>query len=63
MDKLYIIFPEQMFFKEGIFKGFIGLLDDSDDGGHTHLTGVNIWFRVLGGVAQMVGPVISILAT
>ena len=46
-------FPEQMFPKEGIFKGFIGLLDDSDDGGHTHLTGVNIWFRVLGGVAQM----------
>lgn len=46
-------FPEQMFPKEGIFKGFIGLLDDSDDGGHTHLTGVNIWFRVMGGVAQM----------
>ena len=46
-------FPEQMFPKEGIFKGFIGLVDDSDDNGHAHYTGVDVWFRVLGGVAQM----------
>lgn len=46
-------FPEQMFPKEGIFYGFIGLMDDSDDGGHAHYTGVDVWFRVLGGVAQM----------
>lgn len=46
-------FPEQMFPKEGIFYGFIGLMDDSDDGGNAHYSGVDVWFRVLGGVAQM----------
>lgn len=46
-------FPEQMFPKDGVFKGFLGLKDDSDDGGNVHLTGVDIWFRVMGGVAQM----------
>lgn len=46
-------FPEQMFPKEGVFSGFIGLIDDSDEGGKAHYSGVNIWFRVLGGIAQM----------
>ena len=46
-------FPEQMLPKEGVFSGFIGLIDDSDEGGKAHYSGVNIWFRVLGGIAQM----------
>lgn len=44
-------FPEQMFTQEGIFYGFLGLLDDSD--GDQRLSGVNVWFKVLGGVAYM----------
>lgn len=44
-------FPEQMFPQEGIFYGFLGLLDDSD--GDKRLSGVNVWFKVLGGVAYM----------
>lgn len=44
-------FPEQMFPKEGIFKGFIGL--ESNDGNGQRLSGVNIWFRVLPGIVQM----------
>lgn len=44
-------FPEQMFPQEGIFYGFIGLIDDSD--GDQRLSGVNVWFKVLGGVAYM----------
>lgn len=44
-------FPEQMFPQEGIFYGFIGLIDDSD--GDQRLSGVNIWFKVLAGVAYM----------
>ena len=46
-------FPEQMFPKEGYFKGFIGLIDDSDGSGKARYSGVNIWFRVLDGVATM----------
>lgn len=46
-------FPEQMFPTDGVFKGFIGLIDDTDNGGNTHVTGVDVWFRVLGGVAQL----------
>lgn len=41
-------FPQQMFMTDGIFKGFIGLQDDNQN-----LTGVDIWFRVLPGVARM----------
>ena len=44
-------FPEQMFQQEGIFYGFLGLLDDSD--GDQRLSGVNVWFKVLAGVAYM----------
>ena len=44
-------FPEQMFPQEGIFYGFIGLIDDSD--GDQRLSGVNVWFKVLAGVAYM----------
>lgn len=44
-------FPEQMFPQEGIFYGFIGLIDDSD--GDQRLSGVNVWFKVLPGVAYM----------
>lgn len=44
-------FPEQMFPKAGIFKGYLGLIDDSD--GYQHLSGVNVWFKVLPGVAYM----------
>ena len=44
-------FPEQMFPKDGIFKGFIGL--ESNDGDKRRLTGVNIWFSVLPNVANM----------
>ncbi|MCC4346108.1 CotH kinase family protein [Limosilactobacillus reuteri] len=41
-------FPQQMFPTDGVFKGFIGLEDENQN-----LTGVDIWFRVLPGVAQM----------
>lgn len=41
-------FPQQMFMTDGVFKGFIGLQDDNHN-----LTGVDIWFRVLPGVANM----------
>lgn len=44
-------FPEQMFPQEGIFYGFIGLIDDSN--GDQRLSGVNVWFKVLAGVAYM----------
>lgn len=46
-------FPEQMFPKEGIFKGYIGLLDDRDDSKNPHISGVTVWFKVLPGIAQM----------
>lgn len=46
-------FPEQMFPKEGIFKGYIGLLDDRDDSKNPHISGVTIWFKVLPGIAEM----------
>lgn len=41
-------FPQQMFPTDGVFKGFIGLEDEDQN-----LTGVDIWFRVLPGVAKM----------
>ena len=41
-------FTQQMFPTDGVFKGFIGLEDENQN-----LTGVDIWFRVLPGVAQM----------
>ena len=43
-------FPQQMFPTEGAFYGFVGYVDESNG---RRLTGVNVWFRVLGGVAQM----------
>lgn len=43
-------FPEQMFPKDGIFKGYIGLIDDKTQ---SHVSGVTIWFKVLPGLAQM----------
>ena len=43
-------FPKQMFPTEGAFYGFVGYVDESTG---RRLTGVNVWFRVLGGVAQM----------
>ena len=46
-------FPEQMFPKEGIFKGYIGLLDDRDDSQNPHISGVTVWFKVLPGIAEM----------
>lgn len=46
-------FPEQMFPKEGIFKGYIGLLDDRDGSKNPHISGVTVWFKVLPGIAQM----------
>lgn len=46
-------FPEQMFPRDGIFKGSIGLLDDRDDSSQPHISGVTVWFRVLPGIAQM----------
>ncbi len=46
-------FPEQMFPQDGIFKGYIGLLDDRDDSSQPHISGVTVWFRVLPGIAQM----------
>ena len=42
-------FPEQMFPKEGIFKGYLGLIDDKGN----HYSGVDIWFSVLAGNARM----------
>lgn len=45
------VFPEQMFPKEGAFKGFIGYVDESD--GKRRVSGVTVWFKVLPGVAQM----------
>ena len=46
-------FPEQMFPRDGIFKGYIGLLDDRDDSSQPHISGVTVWFKVLPGIAQM----------
>lgn len=46
-------FPEQMFPKEGIFKGYVGLLDDRDDSKNPHISGVTVWFKVLPGIAEM----------
>lgn len=46
-------FPEQMFPRDGIFKGYIGLLDDRDDSSQPHISGVTVWFRVLPNIAQM----------
>ncbi|MCT3199037.1 glycoside hydrolase family 55 protein [Limosilactobacillus reuteri] len=42
-------FPEQMFPKEGIFKGYLGLIDDKGN----RYSGVDIWFTVLAGNARM----------
>ena len=42
-------FPEQMFPKEGIFKGYLGLIDDKGN----RYSGVDIWFSVLAGNARM----------
>ena len=42
-------FPEQMFPKEGIFKCYLGLIDDKGN----HYSGVDIWFSVLAGNARM----------
>ncbi|KRN58786.1 hypothetical protein [Limosilactobacillus secaliphilus] len=42
-------FPEQMFPKEGIFKGYLGLIDDKGN----RYSGVDIWFKVLAGNARM----------
>ena len=42
-------FPEQMFPKEGIFKGYLGLIDDKGN----RYSGVDIWFAVLAGNARM----------
>ena len=46
-------FPEQMFPRDGIFKGYIGLLDDRDSSSQPHISGVTVWFKVLPGIAQM----------
>lgn len=46
-------FPEQMFPRDGIFKGYIGLIDDSDDSSQSHISGVTVWFKVLPGIVQM----------
>lgn len=46
-------FPEQMFPREGIFKGYIGLIDDRDSSSNPHISGVTVWFKVLPGIAQM----------
>ncbi|WP_249906090.1 CotH kinase family protein [Lactobacillus amylovorus] len=46
-------FPEQMFPREGIFKGYVGLLDDRDSSSQPHISGVTVWFKVLPGIAQM----------
>ncbi|KRL27313.1 hypothetical protein FD27_GL001067 [Limosilactobacillus frumenti DSM 13145] len=42
-------FPEQMFPKEGIFKGYLGLVDDKGN----RYSGVDIWFTVLADNARM----------
>lgn len=42
-------FPEQMFPKEGIFKGYLGLIDNKGN----RYSGVDIWFTVLAGNARM----------
>lgn len=42
-------FLEQMFPKEGIFKGYLGLIDDKGN----RYSGVDIWFAVLAGNARM----------
>ena len=46
-------FPEQMFPRDGIFKGYIGLIDDNDDSSQPHISGVTVWFKVLPGIVQM----------
>lgn len=51
--KATFYFPSQMFPKEGIFKGFIGVKDDRDDSKNPQISGVTIWFKVLPGIAQM----------
>lgn len=42
-------FPEQMFPKEGIFKGFVGLRDEA----HNRMTGIDVYFVVLADTLQM----------
>ena len=51
--KATLYFPSQMFPKEGIFKGFIGVKDDRDGSKNPQISGVTIWFKVLPGIAQM----------
>lgn len=51
--KATFYFPSQMFPKEGIFKGFIGVKDDLDGSKNPQISGVTIWFKVLPGIAQM----------
>lgn len=51
--KATFYFPSQMFPKEGIFKGFIGVKDDRDNSKNPQISGVTIWFKVLPGIAQM----------
>ena len=51
--KATFYFPSQMFPKEGIFKGFIGVKDDRDGSKNQQISGVTIWFKVLPGIAQM----------
>lgn len=41
-------FPDEMFPKQGIFKGYIGVTDDKG-----RVSGVTIWFKVLPGLARM----------
>ena len=41
-------FPDEMFPKSGIFKGYIGVADDKG-----RVSGVTIWFKVLPGLARM----------
>ena len=41
-------FPDEMFPKQGIFKGYIGVADDKG-----RVSGVTIWFKVLPGLARM----------
>lgn len=41
-------FPDEMFPKSGIFKGYIGVADDKG-----RVSGVTIWFKVLPGLAKM----------
>lgn len=52
--------PEQLFPKSGIFKGFIGYVDDAN--GEQRLSGVNVWFKVLDGFGDLgkdTGPYIA----